>query len=181
MRRALKRHPDTPCNAVASIEVEALRPEPERLRLRFEVRGDLSAVNLPPRGAPMRGDRLWQHSCFEAFLRTPSSTAYYELNFAPSTRWAAYRFSDYRQDMTVAQEIDAPQIDLRLADKRIELQAAVTLTNLCALPSDASWQLGLSAVIEEIAGRKSYWALAHPPGKPDFHHSDCFALGLPTD
>jgi hypothetical protein len=35
-------------------------------------------------------------------------------------------------------------------------------------------------VIEETNGRKSYWALAHPPGKPDFHHSDCFALGLPA-
>jgi hypothetical protein len=22
--------------------------------------------------------------------------------------------------------------------------------------------------------------LAHPPGKPDFHHSDCFALELPA-
>ena len=26
----------------------------------------------------------------------------------------------------------------------------------------------------------SYWALAHPPGKPDFHHPDCFALELPA-
>jgi hypothetical protein len=35
-------------------------------------------------------------------------------------------------------------------------------------------------VIEETNGRLSYWALAHPPGKPDFHHSDCFALELPA-
>ena len=33
-------------------------------------------------------------------------------------------------------------------------------------------------VIEELDGTKSYWALAHPPGKPDFHHPDCFALTL---
>jgi hypothetical protein len=40
--------------------------------------------------------------------------------------------------------------------------------------------LGLSAVIEEKDGTKSYWALAHPPGdKPDFHHLDCFAVELP--
>jgi len=43
------------------------------------------------------------------------------------------------------------------------------------LPRDVIWQLGLSAVIEEKSGRKSYWALAHPPGEADFHHSDCFA------
>jgi len=35
---------------------------------------------------------------------------------------------------------------------------------------------GLSAVIEDISGGTSYWALAHPPGKPDFHHADGFAL-----
>ena len=38
--------------------------------------------------------------------------------------------------------------------------------------------IGLSAVIEEEGGRKSYWALAHPPGPPDFHHPDCFTLEL---
>jgi hypothetical protein len=38
--------------------------------------------------------------------------------------------------------------------------------------------LGLSAVLEEQDGTKSYWALAHPPGgKPDFHHPDCFVRG----
>lgn len=40
-------------------------------------------------------------------------------------------------------------------------------------------QIGLSAVIEEMDGTKSYWALAHPAGKPDFHHPDCFTLELP--
>ena len=41
------------------------------------------------------------------------------------------------------------------------------------------WQLGLSAILEEIDGTKSYWALAHPPGdKPDFHDPVCFAARL---
>jgi hypothetical protein len=39
-------------------------------------------------------------------------------------------------------------------------------------------RLGLSAVIEDIDGRLSYWALKHPPGKPDFHHPDSFALDV---
>jgi hypothetical protein len=37
---------------------------------------------------------------------------------------------------------------------------------------------GLSAVIADKDGRTAYWALAHPPGKADFHHKDCFALQL---
>lgn len=43
----------------------------------------------------------------------------------------------------------------------------------------APLRLGLSAVIEEKGGRKSYWALAHPPGKADFHHPDSFVCELP--
>ena len=39
-------------------------------------------------------------------------------------------------------------------------------------------EIGLSAVIEEVGSIKSYWALQHPPGRPDFHHPDCFALEL---
>ena len=47
-----------------------------------------------------------------------------------------------------------------------------------ALMALADWRLGLSAVIEEKDGGTSWWALAHPPGKPDFHHDDCFAARL---
>jgi hypothetical protein len=35
-------------------------------------------------------------------------------------------------------------------------------------------RLGLSALIEDSDGGKSFWALAHPPGAPDFHHADNF-------
>jgi len=61
-----------------------------------------------------------------------------------------------------------------------ELRASLDLNRLADLPSNGPWRLGLSAVIEEAGGGRSYWALAHPPGKPDFHHSDCFALELPA-
>ena len=33
-------------------------------------------------------------------------------------------------------------------------------------------RIGLSAVIETTDGALSYWALAHPAEKPDFHHPD---------
>jgi hypothetical protein len=46
------------------------------------------------------------------------------------------------------------------------------------LPSGAR-RLGLSAVIEATDGTISYWALAHPSDKPDFHHPDSFVLELP--
>jgi hypothetical protein len=77
--------------------------------------------------------------------------------------------------MRVATEINAPQITVQSNPERYVLQASLELGQLL-LSRGATLRVGLSAVIEEIGGRRSYWALAHPPGKADFHHSDCFAL-----
>lgn len=155
-------------------------PSPGNLVLRYFVTGKLSDLRLPPVTAPARADELWQHTCFEAFVRAPPATAYYELNFAPSTQWAAYRFAGYRQGMNVAHEVGAPRFKVRSDAACYCLQASLQLDHFSNLPSDAAWHLGLSAVIEETGGHKSYWALAHPPGNADFHHSDCFALELPA-
>jgi hypothetical protein len=104
--------------------------------------------------------------------------AYLELNFAPSRAWAAYRFRGYRAGMTQAAEVVARGIEVRAGLQNFTLNATVDLHALTSLPDNATWRLGLSVVIEEANGRLSYWALAHPAGKPDFHHSDCFALEL---
>ena len=80
--------------------------------------------------------------------------------------------------MCVAAEVDTPPIDVRSDPGSLTLQAALVLDHLSILPRDATWRLALSAVIEETNGNKSHWALAHPPGKPDFHHADGFAYEL---
>jgi hypothetical protein len=140
--------------------------------LNYFVTGKISDLRMPPvMAAAARADELWGHTCFEAFLRMSPDEAYYEFNFAPSTQWAAYRFDSYRSGMRVATEISAPRIEVQSAPC-YSLQAALDLSSL---PRDARWRLGLAAVLEETSGHKSYWALAHPPGKADFHHSDCFA------
>jgi hypothetical protein len=127
-----------------------------------------------------RADELWRHTCFEAFACASPNTGYFEFNFAPSMQWAAYRFSGYRTGMSVASEVGTPRFEVRSSDACYELQVALELNRLPGLSNDATWKLGLSAVIEETSGRKSYWALAHPPGDPDFHHSVCFARELPA-
>jgi hypothetical protein len=95
-------------------------------------------------------------------------------------QWAAYRFGAYRHEMSVANEVSAPDIDVQSSGEVYELQASLELEGMSSLPSDAAWRLGLSAVIEETSGGKSFWALAHPPGKADFHHADGFAYELPA-
>src|SRR5206468_2777303 len=108
MRQTLRRHPDSLCVAAASVEVEILRPCAGTLALSYVLHGNLSELRLPPIAAPARGDELWQHTCFEAFLGTAAGAAYCELNFAPSTQWAAYRFDSYRSGMRAATELGAP-------------------------------------------------------------------------
>ena len=56
--------------------------------------------------------------------------------------------------------------------------AALDVAHL-GLPADGPWRAGLSAVLEADDGTRAFWALAHPPGQPDFHHADAFALSLP--
>ncbi len=175
-RLVLAPHPALPCATVHLIEAEVERPRAGGLRLRYVVLGDIDRLRLPPPATPTRTDDLWKHTCFEAFIRPGAGPAYYELNLSPSTQWAAYSFEAERTGMRPADGIAAPRIETRASGDRYELTAVIDLD----LPGDAVCRLGLSAVIEEIDGAKSYWALAHPAAKPDFHHPDAFTLDLPA-
>src|SRR4051794_40201102 len=177
MRQSLRRHPDSASTAETDVSVSVVRLRPDSLRLSYVVTGNISAISMPPAAAATRGDRLWEHTCFEAFVRVSSGAGYYEFNFSPSTQWAAYIFTGYRSGMSVA-EICAPDIEVRSSADSYTLQATLELGSLPGLSRGSAWRVGLSAVIEGAGGRKSYWALAHPPGKPDFHHQDCFACEL---
>lgn len=178
MRQALILHPDSRCTAATRIDVEAARPRPGHLVLRYVVSGQMSDPSLPPVTTPKRSDELWRHTCFEAFVRATPGATYYEFNFAPSRQWAAYRFSGYRRGMSVADGINTPRVEVQSTAEGYSLQASLDLDRLPDLPGDAAWSLGIAAVIEDAEGCSSYWALAHPPGKADFHHPDGFVQEL---
>ncbi len=175
MRQALRLHPDSLCFAATQIEVDVAPPRAGNLVLSYFVTGKIGDLRIPPITSATRTEELWRSTCFEAFVRASANAAYYEFNFAPSTQWAAYRFSSYRSGMRAATDISAPQIEVQASPELFTLRASLELDRLSGLPRDAVWSLGLSALIEETSGRKSYWALAHSAGKADFHHSDCFA------
>ncbi len=164
----LNRHPSSPAGAVR-VDAEAARIGP-RLVLRYRLSGLAGAV-LPLPAVSEQADDLWRHTCFEAFVAGPVG-GYLEINLAPSTQWAAYRFDGYREGMSAA-DIPPPQFGERREGDILELEAVLEL------PIEGPWRVGLSAVIEHADGSFSYWALRHPPGKPDFHNADCFALELP--
>ena len=174
MRLSLKPHPDTPCEAVAAVEVEIDGVGGSGLALTYELRGSLDKLLIPPAGPSARADRLWQHSCFEIFIRPGDGEEYWEFNFAPSQEWAAYRLSGYRKGMIPAPQPVPPIIEISSTEDRLEVRVRLESGVSAELP----WKVGLSAVVEDRAGVRSFWALAHPAGEPDFHSPDCFALEL---
>jgi len=121
---------------------------------------------------PSRADELWKTTCFEAFLRPAGKRKYREWNFAPSGQWAAYDFSGTRKGMTNA-DIGSPPY-IRMEDNFTWWALGATIV----VDAAQEWELGLSAVLEETDGTKSYWALAHGLDKPDFHHPVSFAARL---
>ena len=169
-------HPDSASTAVDRIEVRLSAGPHRTLSLAFAADGAMAGVRVPSPAAPGRADGLWRHTCFEGFVGRAASRAYCEFNFAPSGEWAAYPFRDYRDRETFDFDLE-PRITARAADDRLQLEALVPL-DACAFAPGEVLRLGLAAVIEEQSGRLTYWAVRHPPGPPDFHHPDGFALQL---
>ncbi len=177
----LMRHPVTTCEAVQSIDVRVSRVRwasseaTSGLALTYTLVGDCSRLRIPVSGPPARADGLWQHTCFEVFIAVADKAGYGEWNFAPSGNWATYQFRGYRDRELSAQDAPPPQLVWRATAQRLELDA-----RFCLPPRfvDRPLRLALSAVIEDHLGKLSYWALRHPPGKPDFHHADGFALEI---
>ncbi|HTW74400.1 MAG TPA: DOMON-like domain-containing protein [Steroidobacteraceae bacterium] len=174
-RLALAPHPSTPSDAVRAIEARVARAAEGVLTFRYAIEADVSRVRLPPPRSARRADGLWRHTCLEAFIAPSPGPAYLELNFSPTGEWAGYAFSAYRTGMSVAAGIEPPSIAVERGAGGFTLDAAVGLR---LLRSGAAARVGLAAVIEDSRGSLSYWALEHPPGKPDFHHPCGFGLQI---
>ena len=140
------------------------------VRIRYEMTGDIARVALPAPTPPARRDELWKTTCFELFVRAGDEDGYLEWNFSPSGEWAAYVFDGYRAGMRDA-DVVAPLIVTEGIGDRFRMDVTVAL-------DDTPLHVGISAVIRDTHGHTSYWALTHPPGKPDFHHADCFTAEL---
>jgi len=206
---ALVNHPDSPPANVPKVSFTYVWKSASDWAFDFFVPVPPTALRLPGPAEPARRDELWERTCFELFLMSADNDSYLEFNFAPSGEWAAYHFHAYRSGRRPL-EVEPPRIitsdpdqfkiamdaqlrALGLDDESIRLlgEASPPIPESAqfwlratfedpALDRGQSWRAGISAVIEESDGTRSYWALKHPPGAPDFHHPDCFALELPA-
>jgi hypothetical protein len=165
---ALVCHPESRAGPVRNLRA-AIRRTPAGLALTFVLDADLEALKIPPPRPPGIVARLWEHTCCEIFVARPDGAAYHEFNLSPSGEWAAHAFKRYREGTMLDDAALDPRIAVRRRAGSLELSAII--------PVEGSL-IGLAAVVEAADGSLSYWALRHPPGKPDFHHREAFALAL---
>jgi hypothetical protein len=166
-------HPDTRSAAVRSVRVRAAS-ESGSLKISYAIEGDVARLRIPPARLPRIAEKLWRHTCCEIFVARKGMAAYHEFNFSPSGEWAAYSFESYRKAVPLTDETVDPGISVRRSANELALEARVPLP----LKEKEKLLLALCVVIEDEDGGLSYWALRHPPGKPDFHHPDAFAMEL---
>jgi hypothetical protein len=157
---------------VRALVASAAREGEGTLRFRYLLDADLSALRVPPARQARQADELWKYTCFEAFIASRGDE-YFELNFSPSTEWAAYSFTSYRKGMAPLALPSPPRIDVTRSAAQLVVEARIDTRGFLA---DTTHRIALSAVIEDDSGRITYWALKHAPDKPDFHHVAGFIL-----
>jgi hypothetical protein len=173
-------HPDSAPGPVRQFDGTAGYGADGALQIAWSLRGDLSRLRIPPPLAtPRVADELWRHTCFEAFVADPHSSGYVELNFSPSGEWAAYGFRSYRTGMAPLPLKSIPDARWHRESDSLTLAVNFRMDSLPGPPGPrppVALRVGLAAVLEGNGGELTYWALGHPPGKPDFHHADAFLL-----
>lgn len=174
----LHAHPAATAGARLSLSAR-VRATDQGWDFRYHLQGPIERLRIPPVEPGGPADGLWQHTCFEAFVAADGLAGYREFNFSPSGRWAAYRFQAERERDVLAEAgapVVAPAVHTALEPDGLVLNARLPPA---ALPAGGtSWSIGLCAVVEEIDGRLSYWALKHPRERPDFHHRNGWVLHL---
>lgn len=172
-------HPDNPTCPLRRVAASARRTAAGGLALVYLLEGDVERLRIPPPRPPRIGYRLWRHTCCEVFIGADASPGYYEFNLSPSGEWIAHAFAAYRDGRTLRDEALNPQIAVQRGAGSLELSALIDLKRLGVFEKmPGNMRVGLSVVAEHEDGGLSYWALKHPPGKPDFHHRDAFALEI---
>lgn len=142
---------------------------PQGCEAEFRLDGLINEIILPQPALSERMDDLWQATCFEIFWQPIGGPYYREFNLSPSSRWAAYDFDSFREGMR-----DAPVAAIAIASSHDDTGLVLRASIAADLPSPA--QVALNAIVEHKDGGKQFWALAFPPGPPEFHSEACRQL-----
>lgn len=170
-------HPACAADGVRGLRVTLTPDGAGGLALAYRLDADPAALRIPAPGEGLPRGRLWAHTCFELFVAEAGAAAYREFNFSPSGQWMRFDFGAYRAPLGASLPTPAGPAP-RLSPARTADGLAMAVELDAALLPPGELVLGLTTVVEHAGGCYSYWALRHPPGPPDFHHREGFALAL---
>ncbi|MDY7098780.1 MAG: hypothetical protein SXU28_11630 [Pseudomonadota bacterium] len=150
-----------------------IQPTATGCEAQFRLDGRISGIKVPEPAPSVRMDNLWKTTCFEIFWQPIGGTYYREFNLSPSSRWAAYDFDAFREGMR-----DAPVDAIALSCSHSENDGVGELVLKASIAAElpAPAQVALNAIVEHEDGALQFWALAFPPGKPEFHSEACRQL-----
>ena len=148
----------------------AITPTDTGCEAEFRLDGDISRIVVPEAAASARRDNLWKTTCFEIFWQPIGQPGYVEFNLSPSGQWASYDFDSFREAMRDA-PVDAIAVMCSHSHSDGAGELVLKASIAAELPSPA--QVALNAIVEHPDGGLQFWALAFPPGKPEFHSEAC--------
>lgn len=163
-------HPDCEPGPVRAISAK-IAATPSGCDAVFRIEGALETLHIPVHDAAVRQDNLWKTTCFEIFWQPEGGDYYREFNLSPSSKWAAYDFDGFRKNGRDA-PVNAIAIACAHDGKSLELKASIA----AELPTPAN--IALNAITEDAQGNIQFWALAFPPGKPEFHSEVCRRINM---
>jgi hypothetical protein len=147
------------------------------LAIDYSLVGNLENLSIPkPTQTPTRKHELWQETCLEFFLGVKNSPHYWEFNLSTTGDWNIYRFQDYRQGMEEEKKFSSLPFDVEKQADRLLLKLEFDLNKI--VPEDKSLEISITAVVKQIDGEITYWALTHCGEKADFHRRDSFAIEI---
>lgn len=148
------------------------------LTLHYVLSGEVEKVVLPARSVqPGRRDELWKMTCFEFFLALKSQPQYWEFNLSPSGDWNVYHMDAYRR-IGFREEMSIQHLLFEASKEAGSFTLDVTTDLSPILGEVQTIEAGVTAVIQALDGKESYWALAHPVSHADFHVREGFTLVL---
>lgn len=172
---ALAGHHDNPARFHQRVETALTRQPDGALEIVYAIHGLNLDLRVPTPHAPAPANALWQTTCCELFLGAIGQSGYREFNFSPSGQWTACDFADTRQRLPGAVACPAPTLAFARDEDLMRLTAKLPKA---ALPKADTLRIAVAVILETGGGHHGYWALAHPSGKPDFHHHAGFVLSL---
>jgi hypothetical protein len=147
------------------------------LSIHYELSGPPDVLAIPaPAASPARRSALWEETCFEFFLAEKDADPYWEFNISPAGDWNVYYFKSYRQGMSEASAFAALPLKTEVRPGLLRISLEVDLEKIMA--AEQALDVGVSAVVRTLDGRRTYWALVHPGSRADFHRRDGFVLDL---